>query len=80
MIGDGLCKTNDMDSHNFCNHNSHTNNADSHNKVYSDDDTLRQACDNGNKLMNDIYCSHIYDDYNYDDFDDSHVRNRQTLC
>ncbi len=81
MIGDGLGNTNDMDSHNFCNHNSdNMNDADSHNKVYSGGDKLRQACDNGNKLMNDIYCSHIYDDYNYDDFDGSHVRNRQTLC
>ena len=62
MIGDGLGNTNDMDSHN---------------KDYSDDDTLQQVYDNGSKLMNDIYCSHIYDDYNCDDFDGSHVRNRQ---
>ena len=42
MIGDGLGNTNDMDSHNFCNHNSdNMNDVDSHNKVYSGGDKLR---------------------------------------
>lgn len=47
--------------------------ADSHNKVYSDDDNLQQGYDNRHTLVRDTYCSH-----HPDNLDGAHIRNHRS--